>query len=188
MKTIFLIGVFFILSASAVHAQDASEKKGFDRSRLFYGGNLGLSFSSYSTAINITPQVGYFFNQYFAAGVGVSYAYYKYNLYNPYNNATVQTQSTSYAGINIFGRFYPIRQVFIQAQPELNYVWGKISTPGSSDLKVNEFVPSLLLGGGAAIPAGRGSIIISIMYDVIQKTYSPYFHQAVYGFGYYMGF
>ena len=51
-----------------------------------------------------------------------------------------------------------------------------------------QFVPSLLLGGGAAIPAGRGAITISVMYDVIQNLYSPYYHQAVYGFGYNIGF
>jgi len=186
MKKIFLTSVLFVLAYSAIFAQDASEKKGFDKSRLFYGGNLGLSFSSYSTAINITPQVGYFFNQYFAAGVGVSYAYYKYTYY--YGSNYSQQFSSSYAGMNVFGRFYPIRQVFIQAQPELNYVWGNNYYSTSPNGKVSQFVPSLLLGAGAAIPAGRGAIVISLMYDVIQNNLSPYYHQAVYAFGYNMGF
>jgi len=50
-------------------------------------------------------------------------------------------------------------------------------------------VPSLLLGGGAAIPAGRsGAFTISILYDVLQNPLSPYYHQAVYGFGFTTGF
>jgi hypothetical protein len=186
MKKILMVSTFLVLSASTLFAQDASEKSGFDKSRLFYGGNLGLSFSSYSTAINITPQVGYFFNQYFAAGVGLSYAYYKYSYYYAGNYS--QQYSSSYAGMNIFGRFYPIRQIFIQAQPELNYVWGNNYYSNTPDGKVSQFVPSLLLGGGAAIPAGRGAIVISLMYDVIQNNLAPYYHQAVYTFGYNMAF
>ena len=178
-----------ILSLIAIYSfgQDAPEKKGFDKSRLFIGGNLGLSFSSYSTSINITPQVGYFFSQHFAAGVGLNYALYKYNIYN-YNNVVVQKQTYSYAGINIFGRVYPIRQAFVQVQPELNYVWGTLTNVGYPDSKVSQFVPSMLLGAGAAIPAGRGSMVLSVMYDVLQNNLSPYYHHAIYGFGYNIGF
>jgi hypothetical protein len=56
-------------------------------------------------------------------------------------------------------------------------------------IKINQFVPSLLMGGGAAIPTGgNGAFTISIMYDVLQNMYSPFYHQAVYGFGYSVGF
>ena len=186
MKKFLLIISVLITSCVMVHAQDGTEKQGFDKSRLFFGGYLGLSFSSYSTAINISPQVGYFFNEHFAAGVGVSYSYYKYTYY--YGSNLSQQYSSSYAGMNVFGRFYPIRQVFIQVQPEFNYVWGNNYYATTVDGKVSEFVPSLLLGAGGAIPAGRGALIISIMYDVVQNRLSPYYQQAVYSFGYNIGF
>ena len=51
-------------------AQD-SEGGGFDKSKLFVGGNLGLAFG-YATIINVTPQVGYHFSPMFAAGVGLN--------------------------------------------------------------------------------------------------------------------
>jgi hypothetical protein len=45
-------------------------------------------------------------------------------------------------------------------------------------------VPSLLLGGGLVIPSGgRGSMMISVQYDVIQNARSPYGSQAFINFG-----
>lgn len=157
----------------------SSTGSGFDKSRLFFGGNFGAAFG-YATIVNVSPQVGYRFTDYVAAGAGVNFIYYGYkDSYEKYRQ--------TYAGLNVFGRVYPIRQFFIQAQPELNYMWGNFtyydgSQSGAS--KVSQFVPSLLLGGGAAIPAGPGAITITVLYDVLQNVYSPYYRQAVYGFGY----
>jgi hypothetical protein len=69
-------------------------------------------------------------------------------------------------------------------------VWGKKKFyDGTPEIQLpGQFVPSMLLGGGAALPAGRGAFIISVMYDVLQNSLSPYYHQAVFGFGYNMGF
>jgi hypothetical protein len=175
-----IIGLFLM---QTTNAQD-SEGGGFDKSKLFVGGNLGLAFG-YATIINIAPEVGYRFSPMFAAGVGLNYSYYNYQegYYLPYKE--------TYAGMSIFGRFYPVQQFFIQAQPGLNYVWGSGYLPPfyNEYTKVNQFVPSLLVGGGAAIPTGaNGALTISVMYDVIQNYYSPYYHQAVYGIGYTMGF
>jgi hypothetical protein len=166
-------------------AQDTGNGGGFDKSKLFVGGNLGLAFGTY-TIINVSPQIGYRFSPLFAAGVGLNYSYYGYDDgYWKYKQ--------SYAGMSIFGRVYPIPQLFIQAQPEVNYIWGSQTADGFAQdpptYKIpTQFVPSLLMGGGAAIPAGRGAIQISVMYDVLQNIWSPYYHQAVYGFGYNIGF
>ncbi len=45
-------------------------------------------------------------------------------------------------------------------------------------------VPSLLLGGGAALPAGKGVFIISVSYDVLQHKNAPYGKRPIYNFGY----
>ncbi len=172
----------FVL-ANAVSAQDGG---GFDKSKLFVGGNLGLAFG-YATMINVAPQVGYHFSPMFAAGVGLNYSYYNYS-YGGYSNYSYKE---TYAGMSIFGRVYPLQQFFIQVQPELNHVWGSgyFYSDQVEPSKVSQFVPSLLLGGGAAIPTGNGgAITFSVMYDVIQNIYSPYYHQAVYGVGYNFGF
>jgi hypothetical protein len=184
MKKFFglLIIVMGILQFSM--AQD-SDGKGFDKSKLFVGGGLGLAFGTY-TIVNVAPLVGYRFSELFAAGVGVNYSYYGYN--DGYWN-----YKQSYVGMSIFGRVYPVRQFFIQVEPQENYMWytqsGIGTNQGLPSYQINQFVPSLLLGGGAAIPTGgNGAITISVMYDVLQNYYSPYYRQAVYGFGYTMGF
>jgi hypothetical protein len=176
-----------IIGMSLMHctmAQD-SESQGFDKSKLFVGGALGLAFGTY-TIVNVSPLVGYHFTPVFAAGAGINYSYYGYN--DGFFN-----YKQSYAGMSIFGRVYPVRQFFIQVQPEVNYVWGSQTADGYAQdaptYKIpTQFVPSLLLGGGAAIPAGRGALTISVLYDVIQNIWSPYYHQAVYAFGYNIGF
>lgn len=162
-------------------AQDG--EGGFDKSKLFFGGTLGLAFGTY-TIVNVSPQVGYRFSPLFAAGAGIGYNYYGYD--DGYYN-----YKQSYVGMNVFARLFPIQQAFIQVQPEGNYMWYSQYTNGQNlpPYKINQFVPSLLMGGGAAIPTGaNGAITISIMYDVLQNIYSPYYHQAVYGFGYNVGF
>jgi hypothetical protein len=183
MKKFFgliLVGMAFLETSMG---QD-SDVKGFDKSKLFIGGNLGLAFGTY-TIVNVSPLVGYHFSPMFAAGAGINYSYYGYD-------NGLYTSKQTYAGMSLFGRVYPIQQFFIQVQPELNYMWAS-QTPDVGQeftpFKINQFVPSLLLGGGAAIPTGgNGAIIISVMYDVLQNIWSPYYHQAVYGFGYNIGF
>ncbi|HTS44968.1 MAG TPA: hypothetical protein VMH01_11270 [Puia sp.] len=190
MKKIFLFLALCVIIAGAASAQDQSGQKGFDKSKLFIGGAFGLAFGSYSTAINISPQVGYRFSPLFAAGAGVNYAYYNYKYYT-YSNTLYEKDIYSYAGMNIFGRLYPIPFLFIQAQPEVNYIWGKQQyyNPDGEYKIPSQFVPSLLLGGGAAIPTGRnGAVTFSILYDVVQNSLSPYYHQPLYAFGFAFGF
>jgi hypothetical protein len=184
MKKYFSL-IIVLLSIIQISNAQQSESTGFDKSKMFVGGNLGLSFGTY-TIVNVSPQVGYHLSPMFATGVGLNYNYYGYD-------DGYQTSKQTYAGMNIFGRLYPIPQLFIQAQPELNYMWASQSFYSGGQLqpaiKINQFVSSLLLGGGAAIPVGsNGAIMISVMYDVLQNYYSPYYHQAVYGFGYNVGF
>jgi hypothetical protein len=183
MKKFFGLLIITIGIIQCTMAQD-SDGKGFDKSKLFVGGSLGLAFGTY-TIINVSPLVGYRFTDVLAAGVGVNYSYYGYD-------DGLYTSKQSYVGMSIFGRVYPIQQLFIQVQPELNYMWAsQVPDAGQNlpELKVNQFVPTLLMGGGAAIPTGaNGAITISVMYDVLQNVWSPYYHQAVYGFGYNVGF
>ncbi|MDE3249388.1 MAG: hypothetical protein KGO82_12045 [Bacteroidota bacterium] len=186
-----------LVFAGLAHAQDQEPQpekqeapKGFDKSRLFIGGNLGLNFSSYYTLVNVSPQLGYRFNDYIAAGAGVNFIYSSQKDY--YTNG-VEYSRTNYgvAGLNIFGRVYPIQQVFLQLQPEMNYTWGKRKyydglTP---PYKYNgEITPSLLGGvGGALSGGGNSAFIIMIQYDLLQNNRTPYGSRPFFSFGYNIG-
>lgn len=160
------------------------EKKGFQRDKLFVGGNFGLTFGDY-TLINISPQLGYRFTEHVAAGMGINAQYISVKQY--YNGQTYSKTSQGVTGLNIFGRVYPIDQLMIQVQPEANYVFGKIkyynSAPGTTKLDAL-IVPSLLVGGGAVFPSGRGSFIASVFYDILQDRNSPYGARPIYNLGY----
>jgi hypothetical protein len=177
----FLLTFFFSLQAQ----EDVpSEKKGFDPGRLFFGGNFGMSFGDF-TFINITPQVGYRFNRYLSAGAGLSFIGTGFTTYYT-NGSKYSKDSYNSAGLNIFGRVYPVPFLFLQAQPEYNYTWGKTKFyNGQSEIKLDgEFVPVLLLGAGAVIPMGRkGSFIAMLQYNVIDNARSVYGNRPFFSFG-----
>ena len=190
MKKILLVIAALVFVHIATFAQDEEGepvKKGFDKNKLFFGGNFGLGFGNVSTLVNISPQIGYRFNDYLAAGAGVNFIYSSYRY-----RFTVPEYKEQYGvtGLNIFGRVYPIEYLFFQVQPELNYTWGKFKFyDGEPDQKLDaKFVPSLLGGAGAAIPAGRGAFIVMVQYDLLQNDRSPYGNRAFFNFGYNIGF
>lgn len=184
MKKIMLL--FAVMASLQVFAQEeaAPEKKGgLDPSRLFFGGNFGASFGNF-TFINVSPQVGYRVTETFSAGTGINFIYQS-NKVN-YGSYT-QKSNYGYAGLNVFGRLNLFKYLLANVQPELNYAWGKTSIdPGNEEIKQpGKFVPSLLLGGGVAIPTGqRGAMVAMIQYDVLQNDLSPYGKRAFVTFGF----
>ncbi len=187
----FALAAFFMFGTLALQAQqqpveEAPAEKGFKKENLFFGGNFGLSFGDY-TLVNVSPQVGYRFNRYLAAGAGVNFLYSSYK--RRYVEGTIK-ENYGNAGINIFGRVYPIDYILLQLQPEANYVWGKIKGFNGVEQKLDaQIVPSLLGGAGAVIPTGgRGSFVAMVQYDLLQNDRSPYQNRAFYTFGYNVGF
>ena len=174
-------------------AQDVEEgeekPKGFQKEKLFVGGNFGLTFGNY-TLINVSPQIGYRFSEHFAAGTGVNLQYI--SLKEKYTNGeNYRKTSQGVVGLNVFGRVYPIQQFMLQVQPEMNYVFGKeiyYDSDPRQEYKLNtRIVPSLLLGGGLVIPSGRGAMIVSVFYDVLQEDYAPYGKRPVINFTFNVG-
>jgi hypothetical protein len=157
------------------------KRKGLDPQRLFFGGNFGLTFGNF-TFINVSPQVGYQVSPIFSAGTGVNFIYQS----DKYYSGSREVKNTlGYAGLNIFGRVNPYKFIILNAQPELNYVWGTTRVEGLGDSKIDpKFVPSFLVGVGAAIPmGGRGRMIAMLQYDLIQDNLSPYGRNAFFTFG-----
>jgi hypothetical protein len=167
--------------------ETAEKKKGLDPNRLFFGGYVGAQFGDY-TLVNVAPQVGYWINNYFAAGAGINFTYQGYR--QEVNNQWVYKSNYGYAGLNVFGRAYPIKYIFAHVQPEINYNWGSTEERLANGETVKykqdtRWVPVLLLGGGLAVPTGgRAALTVSFLYDVLQDEGSPYGDQVFMSIGF----
>ena len=188
MKKIVLLAAL-VLSCNFLFAQDDEETQGFQKDRLFAGGNFGLSFGRY-TLINLSPQIGYRFNRFLSSGIGLNLVYASQKEKDIYGNDFSKT-SQWVTGLNLFARFYPSQKFLIQLQPEANYIFGNIKyyQPTETKYKLDaEIVPSLLAGGGLVMPTERGAFITTVMYDVLQRPNSPYGNRPIVNFGYNINF
>ncbi len=169
MKRIVLFTVVLLTSLATIYA------KKFDIKNVVVGGQFGFNITNGQTAINVSPQLGYRFNQYLTAGAGVGYSYYSYkDVFN-------QKYSQNYLGMNIYGQVNPIKYVALKVQPEVYQMWGQnIET---------QTIPCLLVGAGATIPTGNnGGVSMMFYYDVAQNDFSPYGKDIFYSIGYTFGF
>lgn len=189
-KLIFSVLMVAGFSFSVVAQRESIDDgpRGFDRNKLFIGGQFALNFGNI-TIINVSPQLGYRFNRFLAAGAGVNGQYSSFRRRFA-NGQTASREQYGVAGLNVFGRVYPIQQILLQVQPEANYTWGKVR-----DFSIQQeyrlpgqIVPSVLLGAGGVIPAGRGAFLAMVQYDILQNARSPYGNRPFYNFGYNMGF
>jgi len=182
-KTAF---AFLLLTVTALHSfaqneeENTNDRKGFKKENLFVGGNFGASFGNY-TQIIFSPQVGYRFNPYFAAGAGVNVQYVGIKSFD-YQGNDFSKQTQGVYGFNLFARAYPIKQAFIQVQPEFNFINGKFKYYNSNipEQKFSTNAPSLLIGAGI----GMGGGYISLMYDVLQNSGSPYSNKPFINIGF----
>ena len=183
--------ILFVLLGSITFfakAQDETEapKKGFDPNRLVFGGVVGASFGNF-TFVQISPQVGYMFNQYLTAGGGINFIYNSQK-FRDFQGNEIYRFNSGFAGLNVFARAFPVKFLMVSAQPEINYSWGNVryNVGNQPDERLDgKFVPALLLGGGIVIPSGgRGGMMVSLQYDVIQNERSPYGRSAFVNIGF----
>ena len=150
------------ISSSAIDTSN-NQQYTFDKSKLRFGANLGLSISRNYTHLGIGPQAGYQFNKHFMAGAGLKYYYSKASLSNyEYKN--------NLFGINIFGYAYPVSFITIFVQPELNYIWSDLTYNTGEKRSNNGIVSSMVVGAGLRL----GYSHITINYDLIQHNNSPH--------------
>ncbi|MFA6701564.1 MAG: hypothetical protein WCR12_02070 [Dysgonamonadaceae bacterium] len=140
------------------------QKRVFEKSKIRYGANLGLSFSRNYSVFNLGPQVGYQFNEYFMSGTGIKYYYTKIK-----NTSGINRNHQ--LGFNLFGYTYPVKFITLFTQAELNYLWSNYSDNTSGITSRNQvLVPSIIVGGGLRF--GRSHLTLN--YDIIHSNYSPY--------------
>jgi hypothetical protein len=141
-------------TAPSSGAAPAPPKKSF-KDRLYYGGNVGMSFGDVDY-FEVTPYAGYDFGHNFSGGVGVFYRHREDNRYDP-------NLSTSDYGYSVFGRYRPVPPLFLHVE----YQWTDFEyllANGSTDRKGYSAV---LLGGGFVQPVGgRAAFVVSALYDI----------------------
>lgn len=185
-------------SGRPVNQKKAPAKKGFDASRIIFGGGLGFGFGNV-TNISVSPMVGYRISDNFSAGVGFGYQYVRIKngwlVYDANNNQIIKPYTANMYSPSIWGRYVIWNNIFAHLEYEHNFMSYKEFfnnyTVGlevqSKNVSYN--APSLLVGGGIRQPiSDRVSILFTGLYDVIQDKYSPYKGTISFRFGIVAGF
>ncbi|MEZ4799399.1 MAG: hypothetical protein R2809_06420 [Flavobacteriales bacterium] len=170
LKRFAFLGLLF-LSSMASFAQRADDeynpvgapsepkkKKWIPQENLFYGGGLGLAFGNYIN-LNLNPQVGVKFTDWWGAGVGVDYNYV--------GSSAVNVQAV---GPSVFTRFKFFDALLLQA--EYNHTYMRYRDLGY-EARLN--FPMLLVGPGYQSGTGNGGVFFMVLWDLIQDPRSPFF-------------
>lgn len=154
------------------------QKKGwYKESKLFFGGNLGLSFGTY-TYIELSPIAGYRITPRLSAGLGPKYMYIKERGY----------YETSIYGAKVFALFsifkninekinIGIGDIFVYAENESLNIEPMYWDPSTNSYFAGKrgWVNITLLGGGLRFPLGqRSGFSIIILWDISQNPYYSY--------------
>lgn len=151
-KVTYLLTLIVVVCLMSFNTQAQNEAKsgGFDSSRLFTGGNIGLSFSNNYSFVEVSPIIGYYFTDKFSAGLGPSYQYHKFGFYD---------YSFNILGVRTFARYDILDNIFIHGE------YGTYTYKDNSDNERRNF-STLPIGGGYRQYMGRTSIYAMALYDM----------------------
>lgn len=138
--------------------------------RLRFGGNLGLSFNSNFTYLNLSPRVYYLATEKLWLGAGTTFIWTQYkNNPPPYDEQFVW-------GFNLSSQYMLVGPLFLQAEYEpLSFEGYKVDNGQIVGME-RFWAHGLMLGGGIAQQAGRGMMFISVMYNVLWvDEYNSYY-------------
>ena len=155
MRSCLLIIVLTILCQS-LFGQDNDNQKKSDK--IYFGGNLGLNFGDI-TYIEISPLIGYKFNDNYSAGLSFTYRYFKDKRFEVSGNVL---------GGSIFNRYNVTDELFLIAEYQM-LSYSSLNSSFSENENSRITIPYLWVGGGYNYRLGnRSAIFISFVYDLIQ--------------------
>jgi len=155
--------VFLILFGTITHLSTIAQTANADFwNRVRYGGNLGLSFGTGYTAIQVAPQAIYQVNPYVGVGLGLNGSYVKRNFdrNDGFAGDNLDYSSTILGG-SIIGIAQPIPEIQLSADFEYLNVNQNFEDDAFRD--DNYWVPALFIGAGYV----NGPITIGARYDVL---------------------
>lgn len=150
---------FCLLSAAQTTGKTPFKEK------LFTGGNLGLTFGSYTNII-ISPVIGAKLNEKVYAGLGIEYQYTKDKRFNP------SLTYNQYGG-RVFAQYNIVPKVYAHTEFAGYSMERYFNTIPMS--KERGFVPFIYIGGGyRQMISERAFFSMQILFDVLQDAHSPY--------------
>ncbi|HIA05346.1 MAG TPA: hypothetical protein EYN71_01290 [Flavobacteriales bacterium] len=132
----------------------------FDWKKVYMGGGLGLQFG-YTTVVDISPTIGYRFNENLSAGLGLTYLYYEIS--------SLDYQTNVYGG-GPFVRYVFARNLFAHVEYQiLNAEYYKFYPPERQD------VHYFWVGGGFRRQLGGNAYLVLMgLYDLNYSDLSIY--------------
>lgn len=181
---LFIITFLFFGGWNIIVAQDnvpvpqrtqtqAPTGQGFDKSRLEFGGSLGLSFGSQSTFIDLSPTVGYRVTDNFTAGLGPVFNYISQEFIG------IGREKFIITGGRLFSRYIVFENLFLMGE----YNMLSYKEPFAD----RRLVHRLPLGGGYRQGAGRGNVYIMIMYDLLHENNNTVLNPLIFNVGFGIG-
>jgi len=164
MKKIAAIILFLFISSLLFAQEDTTkvkeEQKPPAASKIYYGGELGLSFGSVFR-IRVAPLIGYKLSPKASIGAKLVYEYLNYS--------DSDFTANNY-GASVFARYRVVPQLYVHG--EFAYASYEYQTFRGSD---REWIPFLLVGGGFIQPVGpRTFVYAEVLFDVLMDDNSPY--------------
>jgi len=175
-KIYFLIIMFLIANISFAQEFITEDEATGNTSKVsfwdnvYFGGDLGMSFGSY-TYVNIAPEAGYIFTDRFSAGVGIIYQYY--NL-----NSTVNPYKTSVYGGKVFARFFVWESLFLYGVTEVVSLESRyFDYTGQFESQNRFLMASPLVGVGYFQRfSNKGGVALMLLFNLNQSRNSPYYN------------
>lgn len=173
-----LLSLLILIGCKTLQAQDDyyddNERPGFKKENIFLGGAISLGFGSGSFAVGANPEVGYSIAKWLDAGFIFNINYYSQTYYD-YLGPNQDLKSTSFNyGAGVFTRIYPVPFLFLQLQPEYNWI---SYTDKYADIINKSTVGAASFIGGIGYGQriiGQGSYFFMIGLDLMTNKYSPY--------------
>jgi hypothetical protein len=171
MKKLFTIASCVICFFVQAQEQESLTPKGFDRNRMFIGSGLNLGISNRSFNIGLNPEIGYRLTNWLDAGVAINFNYF---------SQSAELNGIRYRNFNYGGggflRAWPVNFLYVQVQPEYNWVSSSQFAPSiNQSFQYSLQAPSFLAGiGYGSRQVGSRLSYFSIMIDLMQELNSPY--------------
>jgi hypothetical protein len=174
MRILIFSILFVLLSLFALNAKaQYLESDPTPLQRIFYGGDIGLSFGSL-TYISANPVVGYRITNRLSAGIGANYTYAKSSFYNYQGSMYGGNVFASFAVIKNLGKAIPMYEgsgILLYAEYNVMNISKYYDFPGTSF----KYIDSPMLGPAFQTPIGtRSYALIMILFNFNESSMSPY--------------